>query len=526
MQNIIFYEKTQVFAQKFFGFVVFVMKTNQKSYHSTRSDSLTAAPAQAVLNGIAPDGGLYTLPDFRQSEADYRDLLALDTLPMAAKILSILLPDFSGEEMLRLAEAAYAGKFETADLTPTVRVGEDAVLELFRGPTSAFKDVALSVLPHLMRASAEKCGVRDDILILTATSGDTGKAALEGFCNVPGTRIIVFYPDNGVSAVQKAQMVTQQGENVCVCAVRGNFDDAQTGVKQIFAKVNGEGLLRGQGIRLSSANSINIGRLAPQVVYYFSAYKALAAAGRIRMGDKVDYAVPTGNFGDILAGFIARQMGLPVGRLVCASNANNVLTDFIHTGCYDRRRPFHLTISPSMDILVSSNLERLLYLLSGDAQLVGRLMRQLNEEGHYQVPDALLKEIQEVFWAGCCDDADAKETIAQVWQEHHYLCDTHTAVAWNVAQQYKAAMPAHHPTVILSTASPYKFPEAVLSALGIPQEGSGFDAMRRLNEATGVPIPRNLQGLDQKPVLHTDVIDRGDMLQYVLEKAVNRSWQA
>ena len=272
------------------------MKMNQKIYQSTRSEQLTATSSQAVLQGIAPDGGLYTLKDFAQDEASLQSLLQLEPLPMAAEILSILLPDFSREEMLSLVRAAYTDKFETPELTPTVMVGDNAVLELFRGPTSAFKDVALSILPHLMRASAAKCESQEEILILTATSGDTGKAAMEGFCDVPGTRIIVFYPDNGVSAVQKAQMATQQGNNVCVCAVRGNFDDAQTGVKEIFSKVQKEGLLEGKNVRLSSANSINIGRLAPQVVYYFTAYKALLANGSIQFGDQVDFCVPTGNF--------------------------------------------------------------------------------------------------------------------------------------------------------------------------------------------------------------------------------------
>ncbi len=498
--------------------------STRKIYQSTRSALLTASPAQAVLEGIAPDGGLYTLPSFADAAFDYQAALALDTLDMGAIILAALLPDFSLEEMKGLVHAAYLHKFETDDLTPTVLVGEDAVLELFRGPTSAFKDVALSVLPHLMRASTKKCGCDDEILILTATSGDTGKAALTGFCNVPGTRIIVFYPENGVSAVQKAQMATQEGGNVCVCAIRGNFDDAQTGVKRIFQQVQDQNLLAGQGIRLSSANSINIGRLAPQVVYYFTAYKEMLAAGKIRMGDKVDYVVPTGNFGDILAGYIAKQLGLPVGTLVCASNANNVLTDFLRTGCYDRRRPFHLTLSPSMDILVSSNLERLLYLLTGDAATVGGLMKQLQENGHYQVSDELVRRLQSEFWAGFCDDEGTRQTIGQLWRERHYLCDTHTAVAWNVAQQYKAARPNHHPLVVLSTASPYKFPEAVLRSLGGAQEGDGFAAIDQLEKLTGVPVPENLRGLAQRPVLHRDVIDQQDMLVYVLKKAEEKQW--
>ena len=332
-------------------------------YQSTRNKNLKAGSAQAVLNGLAPDGGLYTMPSFDEARFDYRDVLNLDTFSMSARILSKLLPDFSEQEMTSLVRAGYEGKFESDHLTPSVPVGEDFILELFRGPTSAFKDVALSMLPRLMTAAKEKCGFTDEILILTATSGDTGKAAMEGFCNVPGTKIIVFYPYGGVSAVQQAQMATQAGDNVCVCAVRGNFDDAQTGVKKIFSAVGREKLLDGKGVSLSSANSINIGRLAPQVVYYYRAYADLLKMGRIREGDKVDFVVPTGNFGDILAGYFAKEMGLPVGRLVCASNANNVLTEFLRTGRYDRRRPFFKTVSPSMDILVSSNLERLLYLL-------------------------------------------------------------------------------------------------------------------------------------------------------------------
>ena len=493
-------------------------------YQSTRDTMLRASAAQAVLQGLAPDSGLYTMPSLAEIRLDWRALLKMDTLSMAREILTALLPSFDKEEMDALVHAAYAGKFETPELTPTVLVGDDAVLELFRGPTSAFKDVALSMLPRLMTASREKCGVKDEILILTATSGDTGKAAMAGFQDVPGTKIVVFYPYGGVSAVQQRQMETQQGRNVCVCAVRGNFDDAQTGVKDIFAAVEKERLLDGQGVRLSSANSINIGRLAPQVVYYFRAYADLCRMGRIHAGDKVDFAVPTGNFGDILAGYFARELGLPVGRLICASNANNVLTDFLRTGRYDRNRPFYKTVSPSMDILVSSNLERLLFLLSGDAVLVARLMTQLKETGVYQVPEDLLEKIRSVFWSGCCDDDATKAAIGQLWREHHYLADTHTAVAWQAAQDYKASNPDHDPVVVLSTASPYKFPAAVLEGLGEQPEADEFAVMERLHALTGVPVPANLADLRQRKVLHHDVIDREDMLSYVLEKAGEAVW--
>ena len=493
-------------------------------YQSTRDPSLRASAAEAVLAGLAPDGGLYSMPSLREISLDWKHVLALDTQGMATEILTALLPSFTKEEMRALVRRAYAGKFETEDLTPTVRVGDDTVLELFRGPTSAFKDVALSMLPQLMTAAREKCGVTDEILILTATSGDTGKAAMEGFCDVPGTKIIVFYPDGGVSPVQKAQMATQAGKNVCVCAVRGNFDDAQTGVKNIFAAVEEGKLLDGRGVRLSSANSINIGRLAPQVVYYFRAYANLVNEGAVRLGDPVDFVVPTGNFGDILAGYFAKELGLPVGKLVCASNANNVLTDFLATGRYDKNRPFYKTVSPSMDILVSSNLERLLFLLSGDAALVKRLMAELKEKGAYEVPKELLEKLHGLFWQGCCDDAGTKNAIGLVWREYGYLCDTHTAVAWDVAQQYKAACPAHAPVVILSTASPYKFPAAVLEGLGHSAKGDEFDVMEQVRNETGVPVPKNLAGLREREVRHRDVIDRDGMLDYVLSKASQKEW--
>ena len=483
------------------------------NYQSTRNAALTASSAEAILNGLAPDGGLYAMPALAGLDFDWKRCLTLSTQGMATEILCALLPDFTHAEMEQLVHAAYTGKFETEDLTPTVPVGEDTVLELFRGPTSAFKDVALSMLPHLMTAAKKKCGVDDEILILTATSGDTGKAAMEGFCDVVGTKIIVFYPNGGVSAVQKAQMVTQEGANVGVCAVEGNFDDAQTGVKAIFADCQGRDL---HGAMLSSANSINIGRLAPQVVYYFRAYGDLVRAGRIRMGDKVDFTVPTGNFGDILAGWFAKCMGLPVGRLVCASNANDVLTEFLRTGRYDRRRPFYKTTSPSMDILVSSNLERLLYLLSGDTKLVAGLMQELNTQGVYTVPAQLLEKIQSQFWAACCDDARAAEIIGRVYKEDGYLCDPHTASGWAAAEDYVAETGDNRPMVVLSTASPYKFPAAVLTAIGGDTSGDEFTQMARLSQITGVPVPKNLASLQGKPEKHTQVIDKDKMLSFVL----------
>ena len=477
-------------------------------YRSTRGISPEVDSAQAVLNGLAPDGGLYlpcNLPAF-----DWQDCVKKDTLGMAEMILSAFLPDIP--DMGTLVKKAYTGKFETEDLTPTVPVGDFFVLELFRGPTSAFKDVALSMLPQLMTAARSAKGEKEDVLILTATSGDTGKAALEGFKDVDGIRICVFYPDGGVSDVQRRQMVSQEGKNVTVCAVRGNFDDAQTGVKNIFTAAREQNL----PLHLSSANSINIGRLVPQITYYFKAYRDLLDAGKIKLGDEVNFSVPTGNFGDILAGFLAKKMGLPVGKLICASNANNVLTDFINTGVYDRRRILHKTDSPSMDILVSSNLERLLYLVSGDTALVARLMQELNTQGYYQVSESLLKEIREHFWAGWCDDAKGAETISKVWKENGYLCDTHTASGWEVAEDYVNQTGDDRPMVVLSTASPYKFPAAVLSAIGEAAKGDEFDQLEQLNAATNVAIPKNLAALRTKPELHKSVIDKDKMLDFVL----------
>ena len=477
-------------------------------YHSTRNDQNFVDSAEAVLEGLAPDGGLY-MPQ-QIPALDWKQLLTGSSQEISCAILSALLPDIPN--MPRLVANAYTDKFETEDLTPSVSVGDSTVLELFRGPTSAFKDVALSMLPQLLTAAKREKGVEEDIMILTATSGDTGKAALVGFRDVPGVRICVFYPYGGVSQVQRAQMVTQEGNNVAVCAVRGNFDDAQTGVKQIFTAFQGKKL----PFRLSSANSINIGRLAPQVMYYFRAYKDLLAAGKIKLGDKVNFSVPTGNFGDILAGYLAKKMGLPVGTLICASNANNVLTDFIRTGTYDRRRPLLKTTSPSMDILVSSNLERLLYLLSGDTKLVASLMKQLKEEGAYTVPDALKAAIQKEFWAAYCDDARAAEIIGRVYREQHYLCDPHTASGFAAAEDYRNETGDLTPMVILSTASPYKFPAAVLSAIGGDTGGDEFEQMERLQQMTGVPIPAPLASLKGKKELHTDVIEKEAMSTYVL----------
>lgn len=472
--------------------------------HSTRDESCRADCPRAVLEGLAPDGGLY-VPE-KIPQVDVKAWVNLPFLPLAAQVISAILPGIP--HMEKLVERAYTGKFSNPEVTPTVKAGPFTVLELFHGPTSAFKDVALCMLPQLLTAAKTQKGMEEDILILTATSGDTGKAALEGFRDVPGVKICVFYPEGGVSQVQEAQMVTQEGNNVFVFGVKGNFDDAQSGVKHIFAAAANR--------RLSTANSMNLGRLAPQITYYFKAYGDLLARGEITWGQKVNFSVPTGNFGDILAGYLAKEMGLPVGKLICASNENNVLTDFLTTGTYDRRRPLHKTISPSMDILISSNLERLLYFVSRDTALVKDLMEKLNQEGHYTLPESLMAKIQAQFWGGWCSDEKGKQVISRVYGDYGYLCDPHTAAGWAVAEEYRAKTGDDTPMVVLSTASPYKFPEAVLSALGEAAPENGFAALARLQEKTAVPVPKNLLGLEQKPRLHTRVIPKEEMLSCVL----------
>ena len=477
-------------------------------YQSTRSAYVTD-DVHALLTGLAPDGGLFVAPALGAGAFDWRECLRLPPLGMASMLLRHLLPGIT--EMDELVRRAYSGKYPGDELTPLVPVGDQYVLELFHGPTSAFKDVALSMLPQLIRAARGQLGEQGETLILTATSGDTGKAALEGFHDVEGTRIVVFYPENGVSDVQRKQMVTQKGNNVSVCAVRGNFDDCQRGVKLAFSQ-----LRERSDLHLSSANSINIGRLAPQLVYYFIAYARLLGMGRITPGDRVDYVVPTGNFGDILAGYMAKRLGLPVGRLVCASNANRVLTDFFRSGVYDRRRDFVRTSSPSMDILVSSNLERLLfYAFHGDTDAVSAAMTKLDTEGCYAVDSAVMDALREDFAAFCCSEEETAETIGKVYRRCGYVCDPHTAVAFHAAERYCAEAGGCAPLVVLSTASPYKFPGRVLQSLGQSVPENEFDQMDALHEFSRIPIPANLASLRTAEEIHLDVIDRERICAYV-----------
>ncbi len=485
------------------------------NYRSTRSNYCCNS-LQAVLQGMSPDGGLFVSPEILSQEFDWKSIIGLSTIQMAQKILSHLLPDF--QDMEDLVKKAYVNKFETEDLTPLVQVGDDYILELFRGPTSAFKDVALSMLPQLITAAKKQTKSEEETIILTATSGDTGKAAMEGFHDVDGTRIIVFYPHGGVSPIQKAQMETQEGKNVSVCAVRGNFDDCQSAVKMAFEQINKFPKLKKAKKSLSSANSINIGRLAPQVVYYFKAYSDLVLRQRINMGNLIDFVVPSGNFGDILAGYFAKLMGLPIRHLVCASNENKVLTDFLNTGVYDKRRPFYKTSSPSMDILVSSNLERLLFLACNcDTDKVSSWMKDLKEKGYFKIDDAVLANIQQIFKAYCCTEDETINTIRNTYNERGYLCDPHTAVGMKVAKDYRKAFSDDIPVVVLSTASPYKFPAAVSKALGLSIDGDEYNQIEAIKEKTGIAVPKNLSSLQSKPVLHDGVIEKDEIIDYVLK---------
>ena len=490
------------------------------NYISTRGNNQKMTSAQAIIAGLADDGGLFVPEELPQVDMEFiKGLTKLSYQERAAKVLGCFLTDYTDEEIKGCVERAYGGKFDDAAIAPLNIMEDVSVLELWHGPTSAFKDMALQLLPQLLSTALKKTGEKNQVLILVATSGDTGKAALEGFRDVEQTKIIVFYPENGVSRIQKLQMVTQQGGNVAVTAVKGNFDDAQSGVKAIFSDKEFNGKLNEAGVSLSSANSINWGRLVPQIVYYFSAYADLLKAGVIHAGDEISFTVPTGNFGDILAGYYALRMGLPVKKLICASNTNNVLTDFLSTGVYDRNRDFFKTISPSMDILISSNLERLLYHVTNDAARVAGWMKSLAETGRYDVGAEVLARIQAVFGCDWADDQKTMETINNVYGERRYIADTHTAVAWDSARKYMLQGNAE-PMVVVSTASPYKFNESVLTALGETIEGMDeFQLLDKLQSLNSFKIPAGLAALKDAEVRHGNVVEKTAMPQAVADFA-------
>ena len=466
------------------------------------------------------DGGLLTpvyLPKLPRRALE--ELKDMSYQQRAVYVMKLFLDEFSVKELTDFANAAYGPeKFDTPAVAP-VRVLDDRTfcLELWHGPTCAFKDMALQMLPHLLTASLHKQEEKKTVCILVATSGDTGKGALEGFKDVDRTRILVFYPKNGVSAVQELQMVTQEGENVGVCSVVGNFDDAQTGVKKLFSDEQLRAELAQRGFFLSSANSINWGRVLPQIVYYISAYCDLLRQEKIQLGEAVNICVPTGNFGNILAAYYAKDMGVPINRLICASNSNNVLTDFFNTGVYDRNRTFYNTISPSMDILVSSNLERLLYAITGENSMVRDCMSQLTATGRYQVDERTMDKISRLFKGYCCDDEETKRVIGAIYRQFDYLIDPHTAVAFSALGKYREETGDETPAIVASTASPFKFCDSVLTALGEKELAEGLDILDQLSEKTGQPVPAPLAALRDKKPRFQETVEKDHMVDAVLE---------
>ena len=487
------------------------------SYKSTRGSENIKTAAQAVIKGIAEDKGLYVPDSVPALPVSIEELAEMPYKEVAYNIISAFFTDYTPEEMRACVDGAYDSKFDAEEVVPVAEAGGAHFLELYHGKTAAFKDMALSILPYLLTTAMKKEKEDKKICILTATSGDTGKAALEGFADVPGTEIIVFFPNQGVSQVQERQMITQEGANTHVFAIEGNFDDAQTGVKKIFGDAGFAEELAAQGCKLSSANSINIGRLVPQVAYYVYGYAQLVKKGTIKAGDAINIVVPTGNFGNILAAYYAGKMGIPVNKFICASNKNKILTDFIKTGVYDTNREFYLTNSPSMDILISSNLERLLYHLSGDnGDEIKGLMTALEEDKKYEVSEKIREGLGS-FWGGFATVEETNETIGKMYNENGYLMDTHTAVAYKVYSDYVAETGDDRATLIASTASAYKFADSVSRSIGLAEEENGFRFIEALNAKTGVDIPAGLRDLDKRPVRHDQVISISQMKEVIAE---------
>ena len=481
-------------------------------YKSTRDDSVKVTASQAILKGLAPDGGLFVPESIPSFDKSLEELSKMSYKEVAYEVMKLMLDDFTEEELKACIDKAYDEKFDTDVIAPLVKADGAYYLELFHGATIAFKDMALSILPHLLITSAKKNDVHNEIVILTATSGDTGKAALAGFADVKGTRIIVFYPKNGVSPIQEKQMVTQKGDNTYVIGIKGNFDDAQTGVKNIFSDKELEKVMNDAGFQFSSANSINIGRLVPQIVYYVYAYTRLLADGEIKAGDKINAVVPTGNFGNILAAFYAKNMGLPINKLICASNENKVLYDFFTTGEYDRNREFVLTTSPSMDILISSNLERLIYRIAGNsAKKNSELMESLKNTGKYEITPEMKAQLSD-FYGNYATEAEDAATIKKLYEDTGYVIDTHTAVAATVYEKYKKETGDDTVTVIASTASPYKFTRSVMDAIDSKYDSmTDFELVDELSKISNVAVPQAIEDIRTAPVLHDTVCEVNEM---------------
>lgn len=477
-------------------------------YLSTRGNKERITASQAIIKGLSDDGGLYVPSKFPDLRDELKNLCTLDYSQLAFYILNKFLVDFSEAELKSCIKSAYDNKFDSTEITPLKKINNNYFLELYHGPTLAFKDIALTLLPHLLNTSIKKNNIDKDILILTATSGDTGKAALEGFKNIDGIKISVFFPEDGVSPIQKLQMKTQDGNNVFVAGIKGNFDDAQSAVKEIFSDNEFNKLLDKKGFTLSSANSINIGRLLPQIIYYFHSYFNLVNNKEIKLFDKVNFVVPTGNFGDILAGYYAKEMGLPVNKLICASNENNVLYDFFKTGEYNKNRDLKLTTSPSMDILISSNLERLLFEISNrDSNIINKLIYDLNNKGHYKISNNMRDNL-DTFIGYYATDDNVAETINHVFEKYNYLIDTHTAVAYYCLEKYKNKTQNKSKSIILSTASPFKFSKDVLKSLGYNSDNlDDFEIINKLSSITNTTIPNPINALKTKIILHENLYE-------------------
>ena len=487
-------------------------------YGSTRGNGEKITASMAVLKGLAEDGGLFVPDSIPALDVPLKELLGKSYQEIAYQVMSRLLTDFTEEELRNCINKAYDSKFDAPEIAPLVKKGNSYYLELFHGSTIAFKDMALSILPHLLTTAAKKNGVTNEIVILTATSGDTGKAAMAGFADVPGTRIIVFYPKDGVSPVQEKQMLTQKGENTAVVGIYGNFDDAQTGVKNIFNDKEMKEKLAGAGFQFSSANSINIGRLVPQIAYYVYAYLRLMEAGEIQENEQINVVVPTGNFGNILAAYYAKEMGIPIARFICASNENKVLYDFFRTGCYDRNRDFRLTNSPSMDILISSNLERLIYKIAGnDAEKNRNFMEQLGAEGKYEITEEMKEKLRE-FYGNYANEEETAQTIRQVYEETGYVLDTHTAVGKAVYEKYKKDTQDNTKTVIASTASPFKFTRSVMTAIDKKYEDmEDFQLVDELSELAKIPVPQAIEEIRTAEIRHNTTAQVSQMAETVME---------